>query len=88
MARPLRIEYPNAWYHVMNRGRCGEQVFESKDDYVLFIELLQEAVELFALGVSAFCLMPNHYHVLAQTPDANLSGCMRHINGVYTLRYN
>lgn len=88
MTRPLRIEYPNAWYHVMNRGRRGEQVFERKDDYELFIEILQEAIELFAFRVSAFCLMPNHYHVLAQTPDANLSGCMRHINGVYTLRYN
>jgi len=88
MARPLRIEYPNAWYHVMNRGRRGEQVFERKDDYELFIEILQEAVQLFALRVSAFCLMPNHYHLLVQTPDANLSRCMRHINGVYTQRYN
>ncbi len=88
MARPLRIEYPDAWYHVVNRGRRGEQVFESKDDCVLFIELLQEAVELFALRVSAYCLLGNHYHLLVQTPDANLSRCMRHINGVYTQRYN
>jgi cobalamin biosynthesis Co2+ chelatase CbiK len=49
MARPLRIEYPSAWYHVVNRGRRGEQVFECKDDYELFIEILQEAIELFAL---------------------------------------
>lgn len=88
MARPLRIEYPNAWYHVMHRGRRGEQVFERKDDYELFIDILQQAIELFALRVSAFCLMPNHYHLLVQTPDANLSRCMRHINGVYTQRYN
>ncbi|MBA4366374.1 MAG: hypothetical protein C0403_01905 [Desulfobacterium sp.] len=88
MSRPLHIEYPNAWYHVMNRGRRGEPVFESKDDYARFIEILHEAIQLFALRVSAFCLMPNHYHLLVQTPDANLSRCMRHINGVYTQSYN
>jgi putative transposase len=88
MSRPLRIQYPNAWYHVMNRGRRGEHVFESKHDYQLFIKILKETVELFALRVSAYCLMPNHYHLLVQTPDSNLSRCMRHLNGVYTQRYN
>lgn len=88
MTRPLRIHYPNAWYHVMNRGRRGEQVFVSKDDYECFIAVLQEAIELFALRVSAYCLMTTHYHLLVQTPDANLSRCMRHINGVYTQRFN
>ena len=88
MTRPLRIQYPNAWYHVMNRGRRGEQVFETKADYERFIDILLEATELFALRVGAYCLMPNHYHLLVQTPDANLSRCMRHINGVYTQRYN
>ena len=80
--------YPNAWYHVMNRGRRGEPVFNSKDDYECFIAILHEALELFALRVSAYCLMQNHYHFLVQTPDANLDRCMRHINGVYTQRYN
>ena len=88
MSRPLRIEYPNAWYHVMNRGRRGEQVFTSKKDYECFIEVLQEAVAFFTLRVGAYCLMPNHYHLLVQTPHANLSRCMRHINGIYTQRYN
>ncbi len=72
----------------MNRGRRGEKVFESKNDYECFINVLLEAVELFALRISAFCLMPNHYHLLVQTPDANLSRGMRHINGVYTQRFN
>ncbi len=72
----------------MNRGRRGEQVFGGKDDYEEFISILREAVELFSLKISSFCLMPNHYHLLVQTPDANLSRCMRHINGVYTQRYN
>ena len=88
MSRPLRIQYPNAWYHVMNRGRRGEAVFQSKDDCQCFIDLLHEAIELFSLRISAYCLVTNHYHLLVQTPDANLSRCMRHINGVYTQRFN
>jgi REP element-mobilizing transposase RayT len=88
MSRPLRIEYPGAWYHVMNRGRRGESVFRSKEDYLTFVELLKETVEMWNLRVGGYCLLPNHYHLLIQTPDANLSRCMRHINGVYTQRFN
>ena len=88
MSRPLRIQYPNAWYHVMNRGRRGESVFQSKDDYQRFIDILHEAIELYCLRISAYCLMTNHYHLLVQTPDANISRCMRHINGLYTQRFN
>ena len=88
MSRPLRIEYPDAWYHVMNRGRRGESVFRKKEDYLAFIELLKDAVDMWNLRVGAYCLMPNHYHLLIQTPDANLSRCMRHVNGVYTQRFN
>ena len=88
MVRPLRIEYPGAWYHVMNRGRRGENVFADRDDYVTFIALLQETSEMFDFQVSAFCLMSNHYHILIQTPSGNLSRAMRHVNGVYTQRYN
>ncbi|KJS03264.1 MAG: hypothetical protein VR65_03410 [Desulfobulbaceae bacterium BRH_c16a] len=58
MSRPLRIEYPDAWYHVMNRGRRGENVFTGSDDYEAFIALLQDASEMFNIRVSAFCLMP------------------------------
>jgi REP element-mobilizing transposase RayT len=72
----------------MNRGRRGEAVFQAKDDYERFIELLHEAIELFSFRISAYCLMTNHYHLLIQTPDANLSRAMRHINGVYTQRFN
>ncbi len=88
MSRPLRIEYPDAWYHVMNRGRHGEPVFRKQDDYHIFIELLKETVDMWNLRVGAYCLIPNHYHLLIQTPDANLSRCMRHLNGVYTQRFN
>jgi len=88
MTRPLRIEYQNAWYHVMNRGRRGENIFLEEMDYGFFLDILKEAVELWKVDICAYCLMPNHYHLLIRTPDANLSRCMRHINGVYTQRFN
>lgn len=88
MSRPLRIEYAGAWYHVMNRGRRREEIFTEKNDYRLFIEILKESAELFNIKIGAYCLMPNHYHLLLQTPDGNLSRCMRQINGIYTQRFN
>lgn len=88
MSRPLRIEYPDAWYHVMNRGRRGEKIFETKEDYWSFVDLLEELDGVFYVKIAAYCLMSNHYHLLLQTPDANLSRSMRHLNGVYTQRYN
>jgi putative transposase len=88
MSRPLRITYPGAWYHVMNRGRRGEKIFFVDADRKAFITVLQEAAELWNLRISAYCLMSNHYHILIQTPDGNLSRGMRHINGVYTQRFN
>lgn len=88
MSRPLRIEFPDAWYHVMNRGRRGEVIFSEPDDFAAFIRLLQQSVELWDIRISAYCLMSNHYHLLVQTPLANLSRVMRHINGVYTQYYN
>jgi len=72
----------------MNRGRRGETVFQTAEDHRLFMDILHESIELFSLRISAYCLMTNHYHLLVQTPDGNLSRCMRHINGVYTQRYN
>jgi putative transposase len=88
MSRPLRIEYPDAWYHVMNRGRRGEDIFSDEQDYVMFTELLKETSEMWDIRVAAYCLLPNHYHMLVQTPEANISRSMRHLNGVYTQRYN
>ena len=88
MSRPLRIEFPGAWYHVMNRGRRSERIFTSPEDYQTYIKVLQEAAELWGIKIAAYCLMSNHYHLLVQTRDANLSRCMRHINGIYTQRFN
>lgn len=88
MSRPLRIEFPGAWYHVMNRGRRRENIFSTPEDYQTFIKVLQGAADLWGLKIATYCLMSNHYHLLVQTPDANLARGMRHINGIYTQRFN
>ena len=72
----------------MNRGRRGDPIFADRRDYERFIEILKETAETWNLRITAFCLLPNHYHLLVQTPDGNLSRCMRHIDGVYTQRFN
>ena len=73
MSRPLRIEFPDAWYHVMNRGRHAEDIFSDEQDYLMFTELLKETSEMWNIRIAAFCLIPNHYHMLVQTPEANIS---------------
>lgn len=88
MARPLRIEYPGAWYHVMNRGLRRFRIYTKKEDYQLFLNALSESCSLFNVSISSYCLMPNHYHILVCTPEGNLSRFMRHLNGVYTQRHN
>ena len=80
MARPLRIVYPDAWYHIMNRGRREEPIFIKRKDYKVFIELLKESSETWSIRIAAYCLMPNHYHLLLQTPEGNVSRAMRHID--------
>jgi len=88
MSRPLRIEYENAYYHVMNRGQGRRQVFPNVDHYADFQQCLSEAHIRFGIEVHAYCLMGNHYHLLIKTPRGNLSRVMRHIDGVYTQRHN
>jgi putative transposase len=72
----------------MNRTRRGQDLFLDKADRDTFLSLLKETAAMFNLKVSAYCLMQTHYHLLVQTPDANLARCMQHLNGVYTQRYN
>jgi len=88
MSRPLRIEYENAYYHVMNRGRRQQNIFHFQDYYDAFLSTLEEAHHRFGVQILSYCLMPNHYHLLVKTPEANLGRAMRHINGVYTQRHN
>lgn len=88
MSRPLRIEYPGAWYHVMNRGMARSDVFHADDQRERFLALLADTADRFNVEWHAYCLMENHYHLMVRTPEANLQRIMRHINGVYTQYFN
>jgi REP element-mobilizing transposase RayT len=88
MARPLRIEYPGALYHLTSRGDGREDIYRGDADRRAFLGLLGEVCERFNWWVDAYCLMTNHYHLLLETPDGNLSQGMRQLNGVYTQRFN
>ena len=88
MSRPLRIEFPGAVYHVMNRGGARQVTFRGKEDYEAFLTTLEEIHELWGVEVFAYCLMGNHYHVCLRTPEGNLSRVMRHLDGLYTQRFN
>jgi len=88
MSRPLRIEYEDAFYHVMNRGRGRENTFLSDDDFKYFLYCIEQASLRFNIEVHSYCLMTNHYHLLIKTPDANLGRAMKHINGLYTQYFN
>jgi putative transposase len=72
MARPLRIQYPGAVYHVMARGSCGQAIFGDHTDRKVFLETLGESCEKTGWRIHAYVLMDNHYHLLAETPEANL----------------
>lgn len=88
MPRPTRIEYENAFYHIMNRGRVRQTIFHNNSYYLAFLETLEEASQRFNAVIHAYCLMSNHYHLIVETPLANISRVMRHVNGVYTQRYS
>jgi len=88
MARPLRIEFESAWYHVMNRGAGRQDVFISDAQRERFLELLGDLADRFGVETHAYCLMDNHYHLLLHTPLGNLGRGMRHLNGVYTQYFN
>ena len=88
MARPLRIEFPRAYYHVMNSGLTHQAVFTDRADRAMFVQLLADCHEMWGIRVIAYCLLDTHYHLLIQTPQANLSRVMRHLDGLYTQRYN
>jgi len=88
MARPLRIEYPGALYHVTCRGNARGKVFLIDPDREFFLQVLAQAVERFNWLCHAYCLMTNHYHLLVETVDPTLARGMRQLNGVYTQEFN
>ena len=88
MARPLRIEFPGAIYHVTSRGNAKQTIFIDDEDKERFFDMLSMVVERFNWRCHAYCLMENHYHLLIETLHANLSKGMRQLNGVYTQGFN
>jgi putative transposase len=88
MARPLRIEFPGAIYHVTSRGDRREAIYRDDGDRLAQLEVIAQAMDRFDAQVLAYCLMTNHYHLVLHTRQGNLSRLMRHVNGVYTQRYN
>lgn len=87
MARPLRIEYPDAFYHVSNSAVEGQRVFPSARYYQTFLEVLEETCLRLNVQVHAYTLLRDEYHLLVKTPEANLSRFMRQIDGLYTQHY-
>jgi putative transposase len=88
MARPLRIQFPGALYHVTSRGNARAPVFLGDSDHDLFLDVFGAVVERYRWVCHAYCLMTNHYHFVLETPKANLSRGMRQLNGLYTQRFN
>lgn len=88
MARPLRLEFSGALYHITSRGNRREDIYETDEDRRLFLSVLGDVCERYNWVCHAYCLMSNHYHLLIETPDANLSKGMRQLNGVYTQGFN
>ena len=88
MARAVRIEYGGAFYHVMARGNRRERIFRDEADRVLFYQTLGEACERTGWRVHAWVLMSNHYHLMVETPEANLVAGMRWLQNTYTRRHN
>jgi len=88
MSRPLRLEYAGALYHVTSRGDRREAIYEDDNDRSAFISVLEGVCDTYNWVCHAYCLMSNHYHLLIETPDANLSKGMRQLNGLYTQTYN
>ncbi len=88
MARPLRIEYDGAVYHITSRGNERKPIFKDDSDRSIFLESLQNVNKRYNFLCHAYCLMNNHYHLIIETPDGNLSKGMRQLNGVYTQSFN
>ena len=87
MARSLRIELADAYYHVMNRGNNRQDIFLSDKDRKSFMEALADSCEIYQVHLMVYVLMTNHFHLLVHTARANLSEFMRHFQVTYTVRF-
>ena len=88
MSRPLRLEFPNALYHVTSRGDRREDIYEDDEDREVFLDILGDVVTDYSWLCHGYCLMSNHYHLILESLDGNLSKGMRQPSGVFTYAYN
>ena len=88
MSRPLRLEFAGALYHVTSRGDRQEDIYDDDCDRRLFLDIFGDVCDVYNWVCHGYCLMSNHYHLIVETPDANLSKGMRQLNGLYTRKYN
>jgi len=88
MVRPLRIEYPGACYHVINRGNRGEQIYFNETDYNLFLDKLSGFADIFDVVIHSYCMMSNHFHLMVTTNHANLSRFMQSFTTSFTISMN
>ena len=88
MTRPLRIEFKGAVYHITSRGNARQGIFLDEKDFADFLSVLCSVVKKYHFILHAYCLMNNHYHLLMETPEGNLSRGMRQLNSLYTQRFN
>ena len=88
MARPLRIEYPGAFYHITARGNERKNIFYDRMDRIKFLSYLESCYNRFNTNIHIYCLMSNHYHLLIETPLGNLSQIMQQLNSAYTTYFN
>jgi putative transposase len=88
MARPLRVQFEGALYHVTSRGNARQDIFLDDEDRLAFLEILAGAVARYGWICHGYCLMSNHFHLLIETPSANLARGMQFLNGVYTQKFN
>ena len=88
MARQARIQYKGALYHLTARGNAQQDIYRNDEDRIEFLDILRKARNRYNCTIYAYCLMSNHYHLLVETPDGNLSQFMRQLNGVYTQKFN
>ena len=88
MSRPLRLEFPGALYHVTSRGDNKKTIYFEENDFSLFLDIMGDVCKRYHWIIHSYCLMTNHYHLLLETPEANLSKGMRDLNGIFTQAIN
>jgi putative transposase len=88
MPRPLRIEFPGAFYHIYARGNRKQPIFYSEEDRYYFLKVLHDVNARLGVRIHVYCLMDNHYHLILETPDSNLSRVMHLINTAYAIYLN